>query len=133
MGEVRHKLQEIIENPDNCLFNEALFVYPTAAQIHATTSQKFPKMNLWISNSYKFSLIVYSLTMNIPTKVAAAKEQNQNKRGGCSLAMITAAADRHNGSIDSITAVYALETSAKAKATAPGNPKTMRSPITNSS
>ena len=34
--------------------------------------------------------------------------------------MITAAADRHNGSIDSITAVYALETSAKAKATAPG-------------
>ena len=42
MGEVRHKLQEIIENPDIFLFKEALFVYPTAAQIHATNSQKFP-------------------------------------------------------------------------------------------
>ena len=46
MGEVRHKLQEIIENPDIFLFNEALFVYPTAAQIHATNRQKFPKTNL---------------------------------------------------------------------------------------
>ena len=132
MGEVRHKLQEIIENPDIFLFKEALFVYPTAAQIHATNSQKFPKTNLWISNLFKFTPIVYSFTMNIPTKAAAVKEQNQNKRGGFSLAMITAAADRHNGSIESITAVYALETSAKAKATAPGNPKTMRSPMTNS-
>ena len=71
--------------------------------------------------------------MNTAIKAAAAKEQNQNQRGGCSLAIITAAADRHRGSIDSITAVYALETSAKAKATAPGNPKTMRSPMTNRS
>ncbi len=133
MGEVRHKPHEIIENPDNFLFNEALFVYPTAAHMHAITSQKFPKTKLWLSNLCKFSLIVYSLTMNIPTKFAAAKEQNQNKKGGCSLAIITAAADRHKGSIDSITAVYALETSAKAKATAPGNPKTKRSPMTNSS
>ena len=71
--------------------------------------------------------------MKIPTKVAAAKDQNQNKSGGFSFVIITAAADRHNGSIDRITAAYALETSAKAKATAPGNPMTMRSPITNSS
>ena len=47
--------------------------------------------------------------------------------------MITAAADKHNGSIASITAVYALETSAKAKATAPGKPNTKRSPMINSS
>ena len=45
MGEVRHKLQDIIENLIFSYLTGA-FVYPTAAQIHATNSQKFPKTNL---------------------------------------------------------------------------------------
>ena len=49
---MRHKLQEIIENPDIFLFKEALFVYPTAAQNMQQTAKSFPKQT--------FEYLIYS-------------------------------------------------------------------------